>query len=99
MMFDVGCLFGKEDIEIIPNFGACELVLPGITWHVEESSVFNGKVFISNDVFLVNGSSLCLVNSLQSSMHVNSNAMGVVGSHCASNAISFSCSCFRKTVP
>ena len=47
----------------------------------------------------VNGSSPASANSLQSSMRVNSTVMEVVWSHCASNAISFSCSCFGRTVP
>ena len=34
-MFDVGRLFGKEDIEVTPIFGANGLVSPGITWQVE----------------------------------------------------------------
>ena len=49
--------------------------------------------------FSVNGSSPDLANSLQSLMRLNSTAMGEVGSHCASNAISFSYSCFGSTVP
>ena len=43
---------------------------------------------------LVNGSSPAFENNLQSSMRVNSTTMGVVRYHCASNTISFSCSCF-----
>ena len=52
MVFDVGCLSVKEDLEVTPNFGACGLVSPGITWQVEQSSVFNGKVYRSKDIFL-----------------------------------------------
>ena len=51
MMFDVGCLFCKEDLEVTPIFGACGLVSSGMTWQVEESSVFDGKVCRSNDIF------------------------------------------------
>ena len=43
-MFDVGCLFGREDLEVTPIFGACGLVSPGITWQAEQYSVFNGNV-------------------------------------------------------
>ena len=49
--------------------------------------------------FSVNSSSPDLANSLKSSIQVNSTAMGVAGSRCVSNAISFSCSCFGSTVP
>ena len=51
-MFDVGCLFGKEEFVVTPIFGACGLVLPGITWQVEQSSVFDGKVLRERDIFL-----------------------------------------------
>ena len=49
--------------------------------------------------FSVNGSSPDSENNLQSSMQVNGTEIGVVGSHFISNAISFSWSCFRRTVP
>ena len=49
--------------------------------------------------FSFNGSSLASENIFQSSMWVNIDAMGVVGSQCASNAILFSCSCLGRTVP
>ena len=52
MMFDVGCLFGKEELVVTPIFGACGLVSPDITWQVEQSSVFDGKVCRSKDIFL-----------------------------------------------
>ena len=48
--------------------------------------------------FSVNLSSSYLANSLPSSMWVNITAMVVVGYHCASNAISFSCSCLGRKV-
>ena len=51
-MFDVGFLFRKEEIEVTSIFGACGIVLPDITWQVEQSSVFNGNVCISKDIFL-----------------------------------------------
>ena len=53
MMFDVDWLFGKKYLEVTPIFGACGIVLPGITWKVEQSSVFDGKVCRSKDIFLV----------------------------------------------
>ena len=49
--------------------------------------------------FLVNGSSPASENSFRSLMQVHSTAMGVVGSHFASNSISFYCSFFGRTVP
>ena len=52
MMFDVGCLFGREEFEVTPIFGACGLVSPGITCQVEKSSVFDGKVYRANKFFL-----------------------------------------------
>ena len=52
MMFDVGCLFGKEELEVTPIFGACGIVLPDFTLQVEQYSVFDGKVCILKDVFL-----------------------------------------------
>ena len=73
MMFDVGCLFGKEELEVTPIFGTCGIVLPGITWKVEQASVFNGKLCRYNFSFSVNGSSTALANSLKYSMRVNSN--------------------------
>ena len=99
MMFDVGCLFGREEFEVTQIFGACGIVSPSITCQVEKSSVFDGKVCRAKDVLLVNGSSPALTNSLQSSMRVNSTVMGVVGYHCESNAISFWCSCIGRIVP
>ena len=48
--------------------------------------------------FSFNGSNPALANSFQYSMQVNSTEMGVVGSHCESNSISFSCSCLGGTV-
>ena len=87
MMFDVGCLFVKEDLEVTPIFGTCGLVLLDIKWQVEQSSVFDGNACISNNIFSVNGSSTASENSFQYSMRVNITAMGVVGSHCASNEI------------
>ena len=51
------------------------------------------SIFVS-----VCGSSPTSDNSLQSTMQVNSTVVGVVGSRCESNAISFSCSCFGSTV-
>ena len=44
MMFDVGCIFGKEELEVTTIFGDFWLVLPGITCQVEQSSVFGSKV-------------------------------------------------------
>ena len=55
MMFDVGCLFGKEELEVIPIFGACGLVSRGITCPVEQSIVFDGKVCRAKDIFSDNG--------------------------------------------
>ena len=52
MIFDFGCLFGKEELEVTPIFGACGIVSTGITWQVEQSSVFDGKVCRSKDIFL-----------------------------------------------
>ena len=52
MMFDVGCLFGKEELEVTPFFGSCRLVSPGITRQVEQYSVFYGKVYRAEDRFL-----------------------------------------------
>ena len=52
MMFDIGCIFSKEDLEVAPFFGACGIFLPGVTWKVEQSSVFGGKVCRSKDIFL-----------------------------------------------
>ena len=52
-MFDVGCLFGKEEFEVAPIFGACGIVLPGITWQAEKSSVFDRKEIIATDLFLI----------------------------------------------
>ena len=49
--------------------------------------------------FSVDGFSPALENTLQYSMQVNITAMGVVGSHCASNAISFYFSFFGRKVP
>ena len=49
-------------------------------------------------VFSVNISYPASKNSLQFSMQVNITAMGVVGSHCAPNATSLSCSFFGRTV-
>ena len=51
-MFDVGGLFGKEELEVNPVFGACGLVSPGITCQVEQSSLFDGKVCKSKDIFI-----------------------------------------------
>ena len=100
MMFDVGCLFGREEFEVTPNFGASVLVSTCITYQVEQYSVFDVKVCrVRMIFFLVNGSSPDLVNSFQYSMRVNSTAVGVVGSYCESNAISFSCSCFGRIFP
>ena len=66
MMFDVGCLFGKGDLEVTPIFGAYGLVSPGIIWQVDRSSVFNEKVCRAKDIFSGNGSSPASENSLQS---------------------------------
>ena len=52
MMFDAGCLFGKDELEAPPIFGACGIFSPGITWQVGLSSVFDGKVYRVKDVFL-----------------------------------------------
>ena len=52
-MFDIGCLFGKEELEVNPVFGACGLVSPVITWQVEKFSVFYDKVCRSKDLFLI----------------------------------------------
>ena len=49
--------------------------------------------------FLVNVTSPSSANSLQSSMQVNSTAMGLVRYHFTFNEISLSCSCFGRTVP
>ena len=49
--------------------------------------------------FSLYGSSPASTNSLYYLMRVNSTAMGLVGSHCAPNEISFYCSCFGMTVP
>ena len=49
--------------------------------------------------FSVNGYSPDSVNILQSSIQVNSTVMEEAGYHCASNAISFFCICFGRTVP
>ena len=51
-MFDVGCLFGKEQLEVNPIFGSFGIVLPGITWQVEQSIVLDDKVCREKDVFL-----------------------------------------------
>ena len=98
-MFDVGCLFDKENLEVISIFGACGIVSPGTTWKVGKSSVFDGKVCRAKDILSVNGYYSALANSLDFSMRVNSTAMGVSGYHCASKAISLSCSFFGRTVP
>ena len=95
-MFGVDCLFYKEELEVTPNFGASVLVSPCITYQVEQYSVFDVKVCRVRIFFLVNGSSPDLANSFQYSMQMNSTAMGLVGSHCESNAISFSCSCLGR---
>ena len=78
----------KKSFKLLLLFCACGLVLTGITCQVEQSSVFDGKVCRAKYIFfLVNGSSPALENILQSSLQFNSTAMGVVGSHCAYNAI------------
>ena len=52
MMFDVGYLFGKEEIEVNQIFGALGIFSSGITRQVEQSSVFNGKVCRAKDCFI-----------------------------------------------
>ena len=80
------------------------LALVGLSRQVSYDRLKNPVSLISRYAeqrifFSVSGSSPDLANSFQSSMQVNITAMGVVGSHCVSNAISFSCSCFGRTVP
>ena len=52
-MFDVVCLFGKEELEVTPLFDDCGFVLPSITWQVEKTIVFDGKVCRAKDIFLI----------------------------------------------
>ena len=98
MMFDVGCLFCKEELEVTPIVGPCGVFLTGITWQVEKFSVFYGKVCRAKDFFFSEWIFSRFGNGIQSSMRANSTVMGVVGFQCASNAISFCCSCFGRTV-
>ena len=52
MMFDIGCLFGKKELEVNLIFGTCGIVSPVITWQDEKSSVFDGKVCREKDIFI-----------------------------------------------
>ena len=98
-MFDVGCLFGKEELEVTSIFGVFGLVLLDIMWQVEKFSIFNVKVCRAKDFSSVNGSSPDSANIFQYSMQVTSTAMVLAGSHCSSNSISFSCIFFSRIVP
>ena len=80
------------------------LALLGLSHQVSHGRLNNPVSLMENYAeqrifFSVNVYSPASVDSLQSSMRVNSTAMVVLGYHCSSNAISFSCSFSRITVP
>ena len=80
------------------------LALVGLSLQVSHSrfknTVYSMARYAERRMFFsVNGSSPDLMNIFQSSMRVNSYAMGVFGSQCASNAISLYCSCLGRKFP
>ena len=64
-----------------------------------KNKVSSMESYAEQRFFSVNGSSLALENSLQSSMQVNITVMLVVSSHFEPNAISFYCSCLGRKIP